>query len=335
MTFQTFHDYPDLASRALAGSVIWASDEAFAEKENLITPGDAEFDPGAFGHKGKVYDGWETRRRRGAEIGGFDSAIIRLGIPGEIHGITVDTSWFTGNFPPQIAVWGICVHELHTGEEMAQIPDAEWFPLVPLFDARGDHKHDFDVSERRRVSHVRLDMIPDGGITRLRVHGIPRPKLAFLTGTIDLAAAEYGGRVIDCSNRFYSSPDNILGLGRSRNMGEGWENARRRSGDNDYVTVQLAGEGVIRRVEMDTSYFLHNAPDEAELIGIAADGTETTVIPRARVLPDTRHYYAVEGAASGPFTSVRLNVFPDGGLSRLRIFGELTENGFETLRSVY
>lgn len=328
-----FQELPDLASRALAGSVIWASDESFAEKENLITPGDAAFDPAEFGHKGKVYDGWETRRRRGAEIGGFDSAIIRLGVPGEVHGVTVDTSWFTGNFPPQIAVWGLYTDELHTGEEISRIPVEEWFPLVPRFDAHGDHKHHLEVSERRRISHVRLDMFPDGGITRLRVHGIPRPNPELLTGTIDLAAAEYGGHVTDCSNRFYSSPDSILGLGRTRNMGEGWENARRRSGDNDYVTVQLAGEGTIRRVEIDTSYFVHNAPDEAELMGIATDGSQTIVLPRTRVLSDTRHYFAVE--ESGPFTAVRINVYPDGGLARLRIYGELTEDALATMQALY
>jgi allantoicase len=102
---------PDLASRALRGSVVAASDEFFAEKENLILPAAPAFTPRTFGHKGQVYDGWETRRRRGSD-GGLpadevhDWVIVRLGAPGVVHAVVVDTAFFTGNYPRSCSVEG-------------------------------------------------------------------------------------------------------------------------------------------------------------------------------------------------------------------------------------
>jgi allantoicase len=164
---------------------------------------------------------------------------------------------------------------------------------------------------------VRLSIYPDGGVARFRVHGEPRPHAALLTGTIDLAAAENGGRVVDCSDMFYSSPNNLLLPGRARTMGDGWENARRRDEGNDHVTVRLAGRGVVRRVEIDTSYFVGNPPGWASLTG--DDGV--VLVPRTRLQPDTRHFFVV--SAAEPVSQVRLDVYPDGGLARLRVWGEL------------
>ncbi|MDN5684995.1 allantoicase [Corynebacterium glyciniphilum] len=332
-----FLSYPDLASRALAGSVVWASDESFAERENLIMPHEPAFDPNEFGNKGKVYDGWETRRRRHDEVGENDAAIVRLGVPGHIKGIVVDTAWFKGNYPPQIAVHGLTCDEYLTGEELAALPDDRWFTLVAPMDAKGDHKHHLEIfpagdAAARRVTHVKLEMIPDGGISRLRVHGQPAPDPRFITGTIDLAAVENGGRVTECTNMFYSHPNQIISIGRAHNMGGGWENARRRDDGNDSVTVQLAGEGRVRWIEFDTSYFVFNAPGDVKLTGITADGEEVELVGKTRVLPDTRHRFAVSDTAEGttgptPIVAVRADVYPDGGISRLRVWGELTDNG--------
>ncbi|RAV31527.1 allantoicase [Corynebacterium heidelbergense] len=332
-----FQHFPDLANRALAGSVVYATDESFAERENLIMPHEPLFDPAEFGNKGKVYDGWETRRRRHEEIGDYDFAIVRLGIPGQIMGVVVDTAWFTGNFPPEVAVWGTCQDDLLTGRELAELPADQWFELVPRSPAQGDHQHLFEIPEghparRRRVTHVKLDMIPDGGIARLRVHGRPAPDPRFLAGTIDVAAMENGARVTECSNMFYSSPAQAIGLGRAVNMGGGWENARRRGEGNDHFTVELAAESTLRWVEVDTSYFVFNAPGDIRLTGITADGAEATLVPKTRVLPDTRHRFLIADAASTQrFTHVRLDVYPDGGLARLRVWGELTDKGAQDI----
>jgi allantoicase len=316
----------DLASRALGGSVVWASDELFAPRENLIDPAPPSFDPATFSGKGKVYDGWESRRRRTA---GNDAAIIRLGAAGVVRRVVVDTAFFAGNFPPEVSVEGLAVEGFPAVEELLA---GDWRPLVPRSAVAGDAIAEFDVTDPHRYTHVRLSIFPDGGVARLRVLGRALPDPALLTGTVDLAAAENGGAVVDCSNAFYGSPSRMLLPDRARTMGEGWENARRRGGGNDYVTVALAAAGVPRRIEVDTSYFVGNAPGEARICGVDARTADVAdpaawfdVVPRRALLPDTRHLLPVPGAAA--VTHLRIDVYPDGGVARLRVHGELDAAG--------
>ena len=317
-----FAALPDLASRLLGGSVVHADDDFFAARENLVSPGPAVHDPTAFGLRGKVYDGWETRRRREP---GEDHAVVRLGVPGVVEGVVVDTSWFTGNFPPHVSV---AAAELPGYPAASEVLGAPWTPLLTRVAVRGDTVNGFPVDLGRRFTHVRLTLHPDGGVARLRVHGTPMPDAALLTGTLDLAALENGGDVVACSDTFYAPARNLLMPGRARNTGEGWENARRRSGGNDFVTVRLAGPGVVRRVVVDTSCFVGNSPASVSVRGTDArrhdldhPGGWVDLVPRCTVQPDTRHQFPVDQPL--PVTHVRLDVFPDGGLARLRVLGEL------------
>jgi allantoicase len=319
---------PDLAARRVGGSVVCASDELFAEKENLIKAGPPVFAAGEFGHKGKVYDGWETRRRRDP---GHDHAIIRLGLPGVVRGVVVDTTFFLGNYPPQVSLEAIAAGGYPSPPELAAMA---WHSLVDRTAAAGGVVNVYPVTSDRRWTHVRLSIYPDGGVARLRVHGEPVPDPAFLDGTIDLAALENGGRLTGCSDAFYSSAVNLIMPGRAASMADGWENARRRDGGLDYATFALAGVGLIREVEIDTSYFVGNAPGWARLL-VAADAAHDwrEVLPRTRLQPDTRHRFLV--AAGQPATHARLEVYPDGGLARLRILGELVPAAFARLRARY
>jgi allantoicase len=316
-----FTRLPDLASRALAGSVVHANDELFAERENLIKPGRAVFATEEFGHKGKTYDGWETRRRRDP---GHDYAVVRLGVPGLVRGVCIDTSWFRGNYPPYASVEATNVSGYPSPDELENLP---WATLVPRSDIAGDRDNFFEVRDRRSFTHVRLSIYPDGGVARFRVYGVPVPDPRLLTGTVDLAALEHGGDVVDCSNDFYSSPLQLLQPGRARVMGDGWENARRRDDGNDHVTVRLAGPGRVRRVEVDTSCFVGNAPGWASLSGAKGDPSTAVdhawldLVPRTRLQPDTRHFFRVR--TDTVVDHVRLDVFPDGGLARLRVHGEI------------
>jgi allantoicase len=303
--------WADLASRALGASVIYANDELFADRENLIKAGDPVFQPHTFGNKGQVMDGWETRRRREA---GTDSAIVRLGGPGVVRRVVVDTSYFTGNYPPEISVEA-CGAEGYPAP--AELAAASWTTLVPRSAVAGDARNEFDVAVEQRFTHVRLTLFPDGGVARLRVHGEPVPDPRLLPATIDLAALENGAVVTGCSNMFYASPANLLMPGLARVMGEGWETARRRDQGNDWVEVRLACAGSVEVVELDTSHFVGNAPGWAAL---GADGGH--LIGRTALQPDTRHRFAVVG---GPVArQVRLDVYPDGGMARLRVFGRPT-----------
>lgn len=325
-----FTDLTDLASRTLAGSVVSANDELFAERENLIRPEAPTHAEGQFGHKGKVYDGWETRRRREP---GHDWAIVRLGAAGVVHGVVVDTAFFTGNYPPEVSVEATSVEGYPSPEELQA---ATWVSLVDKTAARADTANEYIVSNRGRWSHVRLCIYPDGGVARFRIHGVVMPDPRFLRGTIDLAALENGGRLVETSDAFYSSPRNLILPGRARIMGEGWENARRRGSGNDYAVFALGAKGRLRDVEVDTSYFVGNAPGWVavgaadETAGpIDDEGAWWSAVPRTRVQPDTRHRFLV--GRSRPATHVRLDVYPDGGLARLRCNGEIDEDALAEL----
>ena len=311
MTTEDKQAWPDLAGRALGGSVIYANDELFAERENLIKPEEPAFRPHTFGHKGQIMDGWETRRRREP---GSDAAIVRLGCGGVVRRVVVDTSYFTGNYPPEVSVEGCGAEGYPSPADLAAAP---WTTLVTRSPVAGDARNEFEVEPGRRATHVRLTIFPDGGVARLRVYGEPVPDPRLLPATIDLAALENGAVVTGCSNMFYSSPANLLLPGQARVMGDGWETSRRRDQANDWVEVRLACAGAVEVVELDTSHFVGNAPGWATLGGDGGD-----LLPRTALQPDTRHRFAVPG---GPVTGqVRLDIYPDGGMARLRVLGRPT-----------
>jgi len=329
-----WRELPDLASRRLGGGVVGANDEFFAAADNLVAAEPPGFSPRTFGAKGQVYDGWETRRRREA---GHDWAVVRLGAAGVVRGVVVDTSHFTGNFPPEAAVEACRVHGYPS---LAALVNAAWTTIVPRSPLVGDAVNTFDVADDGVFTHVRLVIFPDGGVARLRVHGdvVPDP-LRFPDGWLDLAALENGGRVVGCSDRFYGAPAQLIEPGLARTMGEGWETRRRRGPGNDWVLVRLAAPGRIRLAELDTSHFKGNAPGAALLRGVDArrhdlddEAAWSELLPKTDLRPDTRHRFEV---TAGPVTHVRLDIFPDGGMARLRLHGHLDDGVPDALRAAW
>ncbi|MGW4492902.1 allantoicase [Streptomyces sp. NPDC004376] len=329
-----FAAHADLADRRLGAGVIAANDEFFAERENLLTPGPAVFDPGRFGHKGKVMDGWETRRRRGTDAGqpwptaeDHDWALIRLGAPGVIRGIVVDTAHFRGNHPEAVSVEGASVPGTPSPEQLLG-DDVKWTTLVPRTPVGGHAANGFAVSARQRFTHLRLNQHPDGGVARLRVYGevVPDPSWLAALGTFDVVALENGGGVEDASDRFYSPPAHTLLPGSSRRMDEGWETRRRRDRGHDWITYRLAAQSEIRAVEIDTAYLKGNSAGWASVSLRDGEGADwVDILPRTRLQPDTLHRFVLPDPAVG--THARVDIYPDGGISRLRLHGSLTEAG--------
>ena len=313
----------DLASRWLGGSVLAASDESFGEKESLLTPTPSAFVPGNYGPHGEIVDGWETKRRREP---GHDWALIRLGAAGIITGIDVDTSFFTGNFPTTCRIEA-CGVEGYPGPKALQSAATEWVEIVPRSPLKGDAHNRFDVSDGRRFTHVRLSAFPDGGIARLRVYGhvVPDPRL-FDRLTIDLASQDHGGQVVTSSDGFYTSAAMLNRPDKARNMGDGWETRRRRDDGNDHAVIRLAMPSDVRLVEIDTAHFKYNASAEVALCGAgealaAADGW-TPLLSRRPLQPDTRHVFRL-AQTGAPVSYVRLDAYPDGGISRVRLWGKV------------
>jgi allantoicase len=323
-----FTTLPDLAARRLGGMALVANDEFFAPKENLLKPEAPVFDPDRYTDRGKEMDGWETRRRRDP---GHDWCIVRLGIPGIVRGVVVDTSFFRGNYPDRCSIEGAVVEE-------DDVTGAEWFDLVPESALEGDASNRFDVASPLRVTHLRLNIFPDGGVARLRVHGEPLPDLRTLTdagGRADVAASLSGGVVLDASDLFFSSPHNLIAPGDSHGMHDGWETRRRRGEGNDWVVIRLATETEIERIEVDTSNFKGNYPDTCSLEvratpDVAADPESepawSEVLSHRRLGPHRRFAFPIDPPAAA--THVRLNIHPDGGVARLRVHGRVTDDGW-------
>jgi allantoicase len=329
----------DLASRALGGSVVAASDESFGFKERLIAPAEPAFVPGTYDLRGEVVDGWETRRHAGPS---GDWAVVRLGAAGRIRSIDVDTRFFAGNEPSGCRIEGTVLDV--TADATA--PDVRWTVLVPPSALKPDSHNVFAVCDRRRYTHLRLVLDSDGGVARLRVHGdvIPDPDL-WDGVTVEISGVEQGGRVEWSSDSFYSEACALIAPDRPRNMGDGWETRRRRDigpDSHDAVMISFVVPADLMRLEIDTCHFVFNATPEIAVFGsrVRPDGErgwalvsfDEVVLPRTRIAADARQVFAVE--ADG-LCAIRVQAYPDGGIARVRAFGRPTAEGVAALRALW
>lgn len=328
-----FTELIDLAAEKVGGAVLFANDDFFAPKDNLLKASDPIFIEGKYTDLGKWMDGWETRRRR---TPGFDWCIIRLGLPGRIRGVIVDTSYFRGNYPEQCSLEAAVI-DGHPDIDQLTADSISWTEILPKSDLKGDSRNSFSVSSNQRATHLRFKIFPDGGVARLRVYGDVLPdwdKLKRVGNEIDLAAVEHGGLVLTCSDMFFGHRHNLIMPGRALNMSDGWETKRRRGPGHDWVVIKLGSRGRIRRVEVDTAYFKGNFPESCSLEAIdsvdAAIESLTDpslswkpVLPRIKLQAHTRHFLENEVLDAGMVSDVRFNIFPDGGVSRLRVYGVL------------
>ena len=329
-----FTDLIDLASERLGGAVLFANDEFFAPKENLLKPSAPIFIEGKYTDLGKWMDGWESRRRR---TPGFDWCIVRLGLPGIIRGVVVDTSHFKGNYPEASSLEACAIDGLPTTEQLAA-ESITWAEILPKSNLNGDSLNPFAITSDERCTHLRFKIFPDGGVARLRVYGEVLPdwnRLKQIGGEIDLAAVENGGMVLSCSDMFFGHRHNLIMPGQAANMRDGWETKRRRGPGHDWTIIKLGAPGGIQRLEVDTSYFKGNFPESCSLEGCNAIGLplETVqdpefvwkaVLTRTKLQAHTRHLFD-EVVDIGAVSHVRFNIFPDGGVSRLRVYGTIEQ----------
>jgi allantoicase len=330
-----FTDLVDLTAERLGGAVLYANDDFFAPKENLLKASAPVFLEGEYTDRGKWMDGWESRRRR---TPGYDWCIIRLGLPGIIRGIVVDTSYFKGNYPEQCSLEACA---LAGQPDVEQLLDeaVEWTEVLPVSQLRGDSQNPFAVDRFSRVTHLRFKIYPDGGVARLRVYGEVIPdwtRIKGAGGLIDLAAVEHGGLVLASSDMFFGHRHNLIMPGRAANMSDGWETKRRRGPGHDWVVIRLGARGSIRQIEVDTAHFKGNYPESCSLEGCAAPDAGSSevslancawseLLPRTKLQAHTRHFFVDELKQPGALTHVRFNIYPDGGVSRLRLYGSIEE----------
>ncbi|MFU8805495.1 MAG: allantoicase [Bradymonadaceae bacterium] len=326
----TFTGLVDLAAERIGGKTLLASDDFFAAKENLLKPGRGIFIADKYTERGKWMDGWESRRKRTA---GHDWCVIRLGLDGVVRGVDIDTNHFLGNHPPYASVDGLRL-DGDAGDERALAEDAAWQEVLPRSPLSPGSQNLFAVESRETWTHLRLNIYPDGGVARFRAFGdvIPRHREVSGTDRVDLVALENGGKAVACSDMFFSSMTNLIMPGRGLNMGDGWESRRRRGPGHDWAILRFAEAGLIERIDVDTLHFKGNYPDRCSIDACHAPGRAIdvmnwqefdwqNVLPEAKLEAHKQHFFEEELVESGPFTHVRLNIYPDGGVSRLRVFG--------------
>jgi allantoicase len=325
-----FLDLVDLASERLRAAAVAANDEFFAAKENLIKAAPPVWREGEYNERGKWMDGWETRRRRDLGPGAHDWCLVRLGARGIPRGVDVHTAWFTGNYPESCAIDACDLPGNVTTEALIQTAWREILPRRPL---DGDAHNLVAIEHGQPATHLRLRIYPDGGVARLRVYGevIADWDRLRRRGDVDLGAVEHGGTVVACSDMFYGSRHNLIMPGDATHMGDGWETKRRRRPGHEWTIVRLAAEGSIRRVEVDTRHFKGNAPGACSIDVVRHQSDQSVenaawreLLPRTPLQPDTRHAFEDELTSAGEVTHARLNIFPDGGIARLRLYGRPT-----------
>jgi allantoicase len=317
----------NVASAGLGAEGLSATDEFFAPLARMLDDAPATFHPDRYDDNGKWMDGWESRRKR---VAGHDHAVIRLAARARILGFDVDTSHFTGNYPPACRIEAC---------DSATPPDdaTVWREVLPVSALGPSAHHYFASSGEQPVTHVRLSIFPDGGVARLRVYGAPVVSAA-PGEMIDLASSLSGARILGFSDAHYGRFNRLLAPGRGENMGDGWETRRRREPGNDWIVIALGARGAIERVVVDTAFYKGNFPDScsiqaADLTGFAGDLAQPvitaamfweTLLPPQKLRADHVHEFPADALTRlGPVTHVRLNIFPDGGVSRLKLHGRL------------
>ncbi|MEQ1675235.1 MAG: allantoicase [Chitinophagaceae bacterium] len=325
-----FTNLTDLAAERLGGKAIACSDDFFAEKENLLKPGRGIFITDKYTDRGKWMDGWESRRKR---TPGHDWCIIQLATSGKIYGVDIDTNHFLGNHPPHASIEAANI----IPDKNTDWDNVQWKEILPKSPLQPGSQNLYEIPDHSIYTHLKLHIYPDGGVARLKVYGEVFKDWSTVDASeiINLAAATNGAKSVLCNDMFFSHMDNLIMPGRGVNMGDGWETKRNRTPNNkDWVMVRLAHKGTVEKILIDTCHFKGNYPDSCLIEGCTIAVEEenklntnevawTTILPQSKLSADYEHFFEEEIINKGPFTHVRLSIFPDGGVSRMRLWGRI------------
>jgi allantoicase len=335
MAIPAFTNLTDLAAERLGGKALLCTDDFFAEKENLLKPGRGIFIADKYTERGKWMDGWESRRKR---TEGHDWCIIQLATSGKIYGVDIDTNYFLGNHPPHASVEAINL----LSASVEELEKAVWEEILPKSPLLPGSQNFYEITDHNVYTHLKLHIYPDGGVARLKVYGEVFKDWSKVDANemIDLGAATNGAKSVLCNDMFFSHMDNLIMPGRGINMGDGWETKRNRTpGNKDWVIVRLAHNGTIEKILVDTCHFKGNYPDSCLIEGCTVSIDEedklktdavqwTAILPQSKLSADHEHFFDKEIINKGPFTHVRLTIFPDGGVSRMRLLGNIQVHEF-------
>ena len=312
----------DLASDRLRGYVLASSDQACTSHVGLL----GSNAPNSEG-------GWRTRRRRDT---GHDWAILRLGVPGILESLELETD---DDRPTHILLEGCSAPHTCPVDKLK-----DWETLVSKSVLEDSSSHRFAITSGKRYTHLRLSIFPDGSITRLRALGHPVP--AWMApggappGSLDLAAVANGAELNDWSDSRSGVPTSLIYPGSRSDKTPGWTTRRRRQSGHEWVTIRLGAAGRVVGVTFDTEGLEGDIPAKVSLEGssaekVPAEGEWQGVLPAVPALPNTEHHFSAEVEDNSDIRWVRLKLHPDGGMTRLRVWGELSPEGLVECRLRY
>ncbi|KAE8911152.1 Allantoicase [Phytophthora fragariae] len=256
---------------------------------------------------------------------------------------------------------GVCAsaEELKLAEQLQSHQWTEIVPPTTLGAGYPETRHNLlrvPPSKRGPWTHLRVNMFPDGGIARLRAYGQVVVDWSRVSSSqlLDLVSVAHGGKVVGFNDAHYGHPRNLMAPGRSKTMADGWETARKATRPailkndpktgllqvpgKDWVVLKLGHLGVVQQVEVDTNHFKGNFPESCVVYGTRFDGDDDedkllkdgavkweVLLPRVKLEAHKQHYFSVtDGNVNlipGGVNYIKLEMFPDGGISRLRLLG--------------
>ena len=316
----------DLAQSRLGSKIIYKTDEFFAPARRIINPWPPVFKEGVFDRNGKWMDGWETRRKRNK---GHDYLILKLGRPGKIYKVDVDTSYFSGNHPSKISL------EACYSKKKLPKKNSKWTTIIKKTSTKANSHHYFNIKSKSVFSHVKLNIFPDGGVARLRIYGLMNIHKRFGKKTLNLTSVLNGAAPIVCNNEHFGRAENILAPGTGKNMGDGWETRRSRGKNFDWLIIKCAAPGKINKIQIDTHHFKGNYPDKCSLQAAYIDPKISNksiinnskkwnfLLSKVKLSANKKHNFQNKLMKNKKINYIKINIFPDGGISRIRAFGKV------------
>jgi len=316
----------NLADPRYGTKIIFKTDDFFASANRILKPNPPIFKEGIFDKHGKWMDGWETRRRRRK---GFDYLIIKIGKPGKIFNVDVDTSHFNGNQPTHASLQACCSNKKPNNK-------TRWIKILDKKKLGPNKNHNFKIKNKSIFTHIKLNIFPDGGIARFRVYGeVEIKKINFGNKLINLTSVLNGASIVGCNNEHFGRAENVLAPGKGKNMGDGWETRRSRGKNFDWLIIKLGRTGIINKIEIDTHHFKGNYPDRCSVqatyipnkisnYSVIKKSTKwKSILNMAKLNANKKHYFNNKIMKKNKINFIRINIFPDGGISRIRTFGKV------------
>jgi len=317
----------DLAQSRLGTRVVYKTDEFFADSKRIINPWPPVFKEGVFDQHGKWMDGWETKRKR---TKGHDYLILKLGKPGKVSKVDIDTSYFNGNQPSKVSL------EACFSKKKLPNKNSNWISILNKKTTKPNSHHYFSIKNKSTFTHIKLNIYPDGGIARLRVYGSMEVKKKFGKKKTNLTSILNGAVPIACNNEHFGRAENILAPGSGKNMGDGWETRRSRGKNFDWLILKCASPGTISNIQIDTHHFKGNYPDKCSIqASYIKDKIKSTAIitkskkwglllNKVKLYAHKKHNFQNDLMKNKKINYIKINIFPDGGISRIRVFGKVS-----------